>query len=170
MDVYVFATQAEADFVDRMQEASPPALRFAAATTGGFQAFAVVRVGELRDLPATLRETFQGTISGTETAVPLRFGPYQVKWKKPRKHVSFSRIRTKPGRANEVLGLTSTGPAYNGSAIVAGSFDVLLEYTAEELADLQNALANALHGTRGIAWSDTVIVAGEPFYREEQAN
>jgi hypothetical protein len=167
MDVYVFAAEADPGLVDQRREiGKEQRLRFIASTTGAFQAFGVLEVEGLRELPDLLKETFGNpTAKGIETAVPLRPGPMMIRWTKQYAHVAFSRIRSKAGRAHEVLGATSTVAGYNGSALVAGAFDLLVEYGADEFDSLQHALLHGLHDTRGIAWSDTAIVS-RYFYRE----
>src|SRR6266511_2756751 len=79
-------------------------------------------------------------------------------------YTAFSRIRAMPGRALEVLGGTSVVPGYNGSAIVAGSYDVLVEYGADDLDELNDILLNGLHVIPGVSWTETAIVT-DFFYR-----
>jgi hypothetical protein len=63
-----------------------------------------------------------------------------------------------------VLGLTSVIPGYNGSAIVAGPYDVFLEIGATSFDELKDRLVNGLHLVRGIQWSESFIVT-DHYYR-----
>ena len=166
MDVYVFATEANPALVGEKESiGSDQALRFVAATTGRFQAFAVVELEDLAELTGSMEQTFGNPgATGTQTAVPLMHGPMQVRWTKQYEYIAFSRIGTKPGRARDVLAATSIVPGYNGSAIVAGAFDVLVEYGANDLDELKRNLLYGLHDTHGIRWSETAIVS-EYYYR-----
>jgi hypothetical protein len=165
-DLYVFAREADPGLVGEKQSIGvDQALRFVAATTGAFQALAVVEMEDLAATPTYLQETF-GNPGGKslETAVPIKVGPMQIRWTKQYDYIAFSRIRAEPGRALDVLGSTAVVDGYNGSAIVAGAFDVLVEFGADEFEDLQETLLNGLHAVQGVWWSETAIVT-DYFYR-----
>jgi hypothetical protein len=169
MDVYVFAAEANPGLVAEKREIGPDqSLRFVAATTGQFQAFAVVELEDLSQLADSMQKTFGNPgATGLQTAVSLMVGPRQIRWTKRYEYMAFARIRARAGRARDVLAATSIVPGYNGSAIVAGSFDVLVEYGADDFGELQHNLLRGLHDTRGIAWSETAIVA-DYFYRGQR--
>ena len=173
MDVYVFATEANPALVDEKESiGTDQSLRFVASTTGRFQAFAVVELEDLSELTGSMDQTFGNPgATGIQTAVPIRPGPMQIRWTKQYEYIAFSRIGVRAGRAKHVLGATSIVPGYNGSAIVAGAFDILVEYGADTFEELQDNLLNGLHDTKGIAWSETGIVS-RYYYRgpREQAS
>ena len=166
MDVYVFAAEADPALVSEKRDIGvDQSLRFVAATTGRFQAFAVVELDDLSQLAGSMQQTFGNPgAGGIQTAVPLRPGPMQIRWTKQYEYIAFSRIGARPGRAMDVLASTAIVPGYNGSAIVAGAFDVLVEYGSDDLDELKYQLLHGLHHTRGIEWSETALVA-EYFYR-----
>jgi hypothetical protein len=166
IDLYVFAGEADPGLVDQKRSIGPDQpVRFVAATTGRFQAFAVCELEDLASMPSFLQETFGNpTIKNAETAVKLKAGPMQIRWTKQYEYIAHSRIRAKPGRALDVLAVTAVAPGYNGSAIVAGAFDVLVEFGADEYEELQENLLTSLHHVKGVAWSETSVVANY-FYR-----
>jgi len=166
MDVYVFATEANPALVGEKESiGSDQALRFVASTTGRFQAFAVVELEDLAELTGSMEQTFGNPgATGIQTAVSLRPGPMSIRWTKQYEYIAISRIGAKPGRAMDVLAATAVVPGYNGSAIVAGAFDVLVEYGADDFDKLADNLLNGLHDVKGIAWSETAIVS-EYYYR-----
>ncbi len=160
-DVYVFAREADPELVGELEEGTHEEVRFVASTTGAFAAFAVVEIADLETLPQTLRSIFGNPgATGLETAVPILWGPSQLRWTKQYPYIAFSRIRSRPGRAMDVLAGTAVVPGYNGSAIVAGGgYDVLVEFGAHEEDELRDRLLHGLHAVKGVAWSDTAIVA-----------
>lgn len=172
MDVYVFATEANPALVDEKREiGADQSLRFVASTTGRFQGFAVVELDDLASLAGSMQETFGNPgATGIQTAVPVLHGPMQVRWTKQYEYIAFARIGVKPGRAKDVLAATSIVPGYNGSAIVAGAFDVLVEYGANDFDELTHSLLYGLHDTAGIRWTETALVS-DYYYRgpREQA-
>jgi len=160
LDVYIFAGSASADLIKKWKgTGKEESVRYIALTTGAFQAFAVLEVETLEEIPQTIKTVFGNpTLTNVQTAVPLVPGPNQIRWTKQYEFGAFSRIRAKSGRALEVLAATSVVDGYNGSAIVAGAFDVLVEYGADTLPDLKHRLVHGLHDSRGIDSSDTAIV------------
>ena len=116
-------------------------------------------------LPRLIKDIFGEHARGDPpTQVPLLYGPLQLRHTMHYPHVAFVGIRVKPGRARQVLGLTSVVPGYNGSAIVAGPFDVFVEIGASSYDELKGRLLDGLHPVRGIQWSETFIVT-DYYYR-----
>jgi hypothetical protein len=169
LDVYVLFPEATQDIVDRVRH---PNVRFVASVTGSYDAVAVVEVEPVREkdsplagLPRLIAEAFGGGAKGDPTtAVPLINGPLRLRHTKHYRHIAFVAIRARPGRARQVLGLTSVIPGYNGSAIVAGPYDVLVEIGAGSFDELKERLVNGLHPVRGIQWSESFIVT-DYYYR-----
>lgn len=166
MDVYIFAMGADPNVVHEKRDlGKDQALRYIALTTGAFQAFAVLEVTDLEQIPGAIRDTFGNpTLTGIQTAIPILPGPNQIRWTKQYEYGAFSRIRAKAGLARSVLAATSIVPGYNGSAIVAGSFDVLVEYGANTVDDLKGSLLHGLHDSQGIHSSDTAFIT-DYYYR-----
>jgi hypothetical protein len=174
LDVYVLFPEATPDFVDRVRESNGERgpVRFVGAVTGSYDAIAVLEVepvpekdSPLAGLPRLISEAFGGHSKGDPTtAVPLINGPLWLRHTKHYRHLAFVGIRARPGRAREVLGLTSVVPGYNGSAIVAGPYDVLLEIGATSFDELRDRLVHSLHPVRGIRWSESFIVT-DYYYR-----
>ena len=172
MDVYVFATEANPALVGEKESiGTDQSLRFVASTTGRFQAFAVVELDDLASFTGSMDQTFGNPgATGLQSAVPLMHGPMQIRWTKQYEYIAFSRIGAKPGKARDVLAATAIVPGYNGSAIVAGGFDVLVEYGADDLDELKGHLLYGLHDISGIRWTETALVC-RYYYRgprEEQ--
>jgi hypothetical protein len=165
-DLYLFARQADASLVPGRREIGlDQPVRFVASTTGRFQAFAVVELGDLSEAPTFVEETFGNpTMTMTESAVPLKAGPKMIRWTKHYEYIAFSRIRAEPGMALDVLAGTAVAPGYNGSAIVAGAFDILVEFGSDDYDELQENLLTGLHHVKGVSWSETAIVT-DYFYR-----
>ena len=173
-DVYVFFPHAAADIVEQVRRGNGEdgPVRFVASVTGSYDAIAVVEVEPVRgeesplaNLPNLIKESFGGSVKGDPpTQVPLKNGPRQLRYTKHYPHLAFVGIRVRPGRAEQVLGLTSVVPGYNGSAIVAGPYDVFLEIGAPSFDELKHRLLHSLHPVRGIQWSESFIVTSY-YYR-----
>jgi DNA-binding Lrp family transcriptional regulator len=173
-DVYVFFPQAAPDIVQRVQQTSGEKgpVRFVASVTGSYDALAVVEVEPERDkpsplagLPRIIADIFGGQAKGDPpTAVSLINGPLWLRHTRQYPHIAFVAIRAEPGKARRVLGSTSVVPGYNGSAIVAGPFDVLVEIGASSFGELKHRLLEALHPAEGIRWSESYIVT-DHYYR-----
>lgn len=174
-DVYVFAREAEPDLVDGFAEQDDKSgpVRYIAATTGPYAAFAVVELARpqgITDRPfesvhQVLHDTFGNPrAKGLATATPLKVGAAVIRWTKNYAHAAFVGIRVKPGKARQVLAMTSVVDGYNGSAITAGPYDVLVEIGADSHWGLQQRLLEGMHGIAGIAHSETLIVA-KAYYR-----
>jgi len=168
-DVYVFAKDTAPDLLQRFSLNPVGQVRFLANTTGPFNAFAVVEAPDLGELPTLLARVFGGTGGGAasdpETAKPIMVGAERLRRTKPYAIISFVRILAEPGRAGDVLDATSGLTGYNGSAIVAGDFDVIVEVGADSEEALFSQLLNEVHTLPGIRSSTTSLVSGEYFYR-----
>src|SRR5438105_333751 len=154
LDVYVLFPEAAPDIVDRIRRSGERGpVRFVASVTGSYDAIAVVEVEPVRDkesplagLPRLIEETFGGQVKGDPpTQVPLINGPLSLRHTKQYPHIAFVGIRARPGQARRVLGLTSVVPGYNGSAIVAGPYDVFVEIGASTFGELRRRLLDAVH-------------------------
>jgi len=173
-DVYVFFPQAAPDIVQQVQRTSGEGgpVRFVASVTGSFDAIAVVEVEPDREkesplaaLPSTIAKYFGGNVKGDPPkAVPLINGPLWLRHTRQYPQLAFVGIRVQPGRARQVLGLTSVVPGYNGSAIVAGPYDVFVEIGTQSFDQLKHRPLEALHQVRGIQWSESFIVT-DYYYR-----
>ncbi|MBI4259415.1 MAG: Lrp/AsnC family transcriptional regulator [Actinobacteria bacterium] len=165
-DLYVFGRQVDPGAVDRFRTEANTPVRFVAATTGPFSLFAVMETEPAArgEVASQLERYFGSSPANVETAVPLRYGPMVLRYTKRYEEMAFVRIRTEPGMATEVLGATAIVPGYNGSAIVAGSFDVLVEVGADDPDQLAERLLEGMHRVDGIMWTDSAVVL-DHFYR-----
>jgi DNA-binding Lrp family transcriptional regulator len=173
-DVYVLFPQAAPDIVQHVQRTSGEEgpVRFVASVTGSYDALAVVEVEPERDkpsplaaLPRIIAEVFGEHVEGDpSTQVPLIYGPTFLRHTRQYPQIAFVGIRVRPGNAREVLGLTSVVPGYNGSAVVAGPYDVFLEIGASSFDQLKHRLLDAMHPVKGILWSESFIVT-DHYYR-----
>jgi hypothetical protein len=167
-DVYVFARDTDPGLVGRFMQNPVAGVRFLANTSGAFSAFAVVEAPDLAQLPALVASVFGPAVGGggdPETAKPIAIGTEQLRRTKPFARIAFARIWAEPGRAADVLDATATLTGYNGSAIVAGEFDVLVEVGADSDAALFAQLLGELHKLPGVRRTATALVVGEYFYR-----
>jgi hypothetical protein len=168
-DVYVFARDTAPDLIDRFTRDPVEQVRFLANTTGPFNAFAVVEAADPGSLPDLLARTFgrpgEANAADPETAKPLVTGFAQLRRTKPFAKISFVRIDAEPGRAGDVLDATASLTGYNGSAIVAGDFDVLVEVGADSEQALYTQLLGEVHKLPGIRSSTTALVVGPFYYR-----
>jgi hypothetical protein len=174
LDVYVLLPQAAPNIVDRVRQESGERgpVRFVASLTGSYDAIAVVEVEPVRDKDSPLADLPRlidkylggGAKDDCPTQVPLVNGPLWLRHTRHYRHIAFVGIRARPRRAHQVLGLTSVIPGYNGSAIVAGPYDVFLEIGATSFDELKDRLVNGLHLVRGIQWSESFIVT-DHYYR-----
>ena len=181
-DIYVFSrdtgfTAGEADFarrdfVENLQEAvdSEKGLRYVANLSGPFGAFAVFQVDsdEVEKQNAQIngiRAAFlQAGGRNIELASPLDWLKWLIRWKRAEyTRSAFARIRTTPGAARAVLEQLNDLDTVNGSAIVAGAFDVLAEVNGDDFRSLSRELLR-ISRLSGVASTQSSFVVKE-WYR-----
>jgi hypothetical protein len=176
LDVYVFARRANPGVVQKFKDRNDPnqPVRFLALTSGPWCAIAVTELEvpegitdetALESLPDTLATAFGNPdLGGLTTAVPIRFGPMQLRWTRPYRHIAWIGIRAEHGRADDLLDSTTPEvPGYNGSALVAGGYDLLVELGGDTFDQLKDRILET-NGLDGVAWSETFFVA-KHYYR-----
>jgi hypothetical protein len=145
--------------------------------SGAYGALAIIEVdGEGYDAAREVRRRIQVVRDRvnpppTDTAFAVKMGPTNPShWKAPvmggsadapvhegaepkgmkRPVGAFVRIDVEPGSAESVLEALSDLEGYWGSAIVAGSFDILLEVAADSIQELRESLLHGLTGGEAI--------------------
>lgn len=161
-DVYVFAREALPELLQNVQGLGPSPARFVAHVTGGpYQAVAVVEREEERGIYWTLRDVFGNPDVGKlETATPARIGPSQIRYTEHWPSMAWIRIHAEVGKADSVLEQVGAIHGHNGSAIVFGAFDILVEFGADSDEGLGEIVLDRLHAVDGIVRTQTLLIDG----------
>lgn len=168
-DVYVFYTGTKPDLVDRFDPDANRQFRFLASTEGWrYSALAVVEVENLYDLPSVADSVLSNPEDPVDdTAKPVMYGSRVLRSSKHYPYFGFVRLRTEKGRAVEVLQAIDDAsvPGYAASALVSGTFEILVEIGGETEDEMRNNLANSLQGIDGIVDQQGAEVGGLYYYR-----
>ena len=128
---------------------------------------------ELADLIGMLRNLLAGgdCCSKADVAVPLRFavspnpGPlYPSHWLAKPPVRALVRVRAKAGLAGAVLSAAEQipHPPFLGGAIVAGSYDLLLEFGWDSFDAAAKALLGQVNTLPGVLWTETSLALAGP--------
>jgi hypothetical protein len=164
-DVYVFYTQTKG-LAERFNPVDNPEFRFVADTEGWpWSAFAIIRVPNLYDLPSVADRILGSPEDPVgDTAKPVKHGTDALRYTKHFPYFGFARLGVEEGRAEEVLqAIDRTTEGYSGSALVSGSFQLLVEVGAEREEDLSPRL-EALGSVDGVVEPQTGRVTGTYYY------
>jgi len=166
LDAYVFVGSGTA--FAKLKELAGEYVRYATPLlSGSYGALAFVEVADPDGLAELERKVnrVRDAVNppSTDTAIKIVGGPRApTRWSNKPPVAAFVRIRVEPGRATEVLDATARFDNYWGSAIVAGSFDILLELAGQSFRELAGALLEQLHTVSGITWTDTAFALNKP--------
>jgi hypothetical protein len=140
-------------------------VRFASPLVGSYLGFIARTTPSTEDLvetqsqlPGLLR---QRGVTSYELATGLEPyqhpGNFQPLWPKRRSptHCALVRIRVAPGQGHSVLEAVANLSTFQGAALVAGRYDLLLELGADDFETLRQSLLGELHEVQGIVWSDS---------------
>jgi DNA-binding Lrp family transcriptional regulator len=179
VDAYVFIREATPGTIDRLKEYEE--VRYLAYTTGPFAGFVKVEVGNLEELRDLVHVRFADEgVTQVDVAVASRFGMFAPRVKlvpppppppsdddseeQPQEDdeaelkSALVRVRTEPGRADEVLDEADQIEWIHGSAVVAGSFDVLLVAWGETPRDVLNVVTDDVSRIPGIVSTTTMFL------------
>jgi hypothetical protein len=171
-DVYAFTPQASSDLIQRYFNGEGiPEVRYVAQLTGPYAAFAIIEVPALEDredqplylLPSLLEGTFgSGGGSGSGAVDPPTLVPVKAFWVWRHQSRDFTAsaivgIRVEPGQGLHVLADVGEIRGHNGSALVAGNYDVIVEFGADSFDELKAPLMELQH-VRGIRHTETSFV------------
>jgi hypothetical protein len=164
MDAFVFVREVSGPIAGDLRalvpEESNP-VRYVTTLSGRYDAMLALEAESLGELQSYVLDTIHGQRQlATETAIQLVEGPLRIKRLPAREIECFVRIKAEPGRAQEVLEGTSGLPGYQGSAIVAAEFDVLLELGGSTFEEVAGALLQ-MHRIEGIRSSASSFAASE---------
>ncbi len=102
-----------------------------------------------------------------DEAIPIRFAESSDDQPKriPSRWVKLDvcaliRVRARQGQAGQVLDGASALPGFGGGAIVAGSFDVLLEFSWDTLDEAKQVLIEHVATMPGVRWMDIALSLG----------
>jgi hypothetical protein len=178
LTAYIFVVSGDRDANQALRDLyDDETIRYAVRLiSGGYGGFAIVEVdgvgrSSLRELQHRI-QLVRDRVNppGTDIAVAVRYGPMDPShWKavisgsatdpesqqseqKPtgykRQIGALVRIEVEPGTADQVLDALAKVKGYWASAMVAGSFDILLEIGADNIRELQRILLR-ISGSRG---------------------
>jgi hypothetical protein len=171
-DVYAFTPVAPPDLIQTYFNGNPaPSVRYVAQVTGPFAAFAIIEVPEVEGresqplylLPGLVQETFApGGNSGGGGIDPPTLVPVKAFWVWRHQSRDFTAsaivgIRVEPGQGLHVLADVGQIRGHNGSALVAGIYDVIVEFGADSMDELMTPLME-LQGVPGIRYTETSYV------------
>jgi hypothetical protein len=163
MDAYHFGRGVTQALLDHARDKEHPEgpVRFTTALVGAWDFFAVLDVedgdfGAVKDLLLDLNEAGGDTRArpfDSTTAIAVMHGLYVIKRRRTMAFAAFLMIRVERVPVREVFADVDHLKGYQGSAIVDGSFDILLELGAEDFGELKESLtaARALIEGRGRA-------------------
>jgi DNA-binding Lrp family transcriptional regulator len=161
INAYVFVSDAHDADVERLRglPGGAPGVRAVGILNGPYDAIAAVSaesMGQLRQI--VLGDIRGGESPRTDTAVALR--PYSLKIPMSPDlppFVAFVRAHLQPGRGKDALQAVEAIPGFVGAVLVAGSFDLLLEFGRDTLDDLSAVLTDRLPGIPGLVSTVTSI-------------
>lgn len=150
VDAYVFLREAGNEVVHRLEHI--PGVRFVATTTGPYGAFAVATVPQFEGLEALL-DRLQGP--DPDVAVALR--PSVIVRSPLPQILAFIQLWVERGQAEAVLAAAKDrlGDSLLDGALVAGSYDILLEVGGATVADVQDTVLTEIQGLEGVRRSVT---------------
>ncbi|MGH2829056.1 MAG: Lrp/AsnC ligand binding domain-containing protein [Actinomycetota bacterium] len=156
MDAYVFVKEASQESLDRLQGlVGTGGIRFVTSLSGPYDGLVAVQADDLPALEAVVRDEIRPTgVTGTETAIVVPIIPPlpMPKWTPPDFAVeAFVAVDVAQGQAQSVLNAASEIEGFLGGAIVAGGFDVLLEFAGSSYEQVADILLNQLHTINGIS-------------------
>lgn len=167
-DVYVFYTDTS-DVVGPFDPETNPEYRFLAnlepcSDGWSWSAIAIVETQNLYDLHGFAEAAvIEQSDHVDETAKPVAHGARVLRSPPHFPNFGFARLRVEKGRAREVLYRIDDTTGYSGSAMVSGTFEILVEIgsdTPEEVCGLLTALADV----PGVTGLEAGLVAGEWYY------
>lgn len=126
------------------------------------------RIEALSSVITNVRDALVAAGAGpTDEAIPLRFAESSDDQSKriPSRWVKLDicalvRVRARQGQAGQVLDGAHALPGFGGGAIVAGSFDVLLEFSWDTIDDAKQALVEHIATLEGVRWLDAALSLG----------
>jgi hypothetical protein len=138
-DNYVYGHKVDSGLLDHITGTdNADKVRYAANTHGSHGSFSVVEGPRDTSFAPVIEELFGGSPASVWTNYPVKIGPLQIRWTKQYAFSAFVLVWTDRGAKDRVLERISesTVPGYNGSAIVSGGFDILVEVGADTEDDL----------------------------------
>lgn len=167
-DVYVFYTDM-GDVVGPFNPDENPNYRFLAnlePCSDGWRwsAIAIVESPNLHELPGLADAVVADPSDGVdETAKPVKHGGRVLRSPPHSPNFGFARLRVDEGRASEVLYRIENSTGYSGSAMVSGTFEILVEIGSDDAAEVCGLLM-ALADVPGVIEVEAGQVTGEWYY------
>jgi AsnC-like helix-turn-helix protein len=174
INAYVFVADAHEGDLDRLRSLVPagesdmmsqaPGVRAVGMLNGPYDAIVAVGVDTLDELSRLVMNDIRGGQSpSTNTAIAIRpFPPGRPIPMSPDLPpvVAFVRIRVERGRGDEVLEAVQEISGLVGAVLVAGNFDLLLEFGGDSVDAVAAVLREELQAIDGIV-STVTSIAGE---------
>ena len=139
--------------------AGAPGMRAVGILNGPYDAIVAVSVDTLDELRRIVMEDIRGGQSPrTDTAIALRPHLLAIPMSPDLPPVvAFVRVTVQAGRANEVLEAVERISGFVGAVLVAGSFDLLLEFGRDSVDEVAAVLREELQTIDGIASTVTSL-------------
>lgn len=154
INAYVFVSDAHEADLGRLRTlgGGRPGIRAVGVLNGPYDAIAAVSadsLGELRRI--VLGDIRGGESPRTDTAIALRPFPSKIPMSPDLPPVvAFVRVRLEHGKGTEVLAAVEKIPGFVGAVLVAGSFDLLLEFGGDSVDAVAAVLTGTLQEIPGI--------------------
>lgn len=169
LDAYVFIGNGRTEAFQRLGALEPGTVRYATPLlSGAYGHLAFVEVegrdnlGELERKLGLVRDAVNPPETDTSIKVKEGYLAAPTRWSDKGAVAAFVRIRVAPQKADAVLDAIAGLPHYWGSAIVAGSYDILLELSGASLSELNRVLLDEMHVLTDIVSTDTSFALNRP--------
>lgn len=154
INAYVFVDDAHESDLERLRtlDAARSGVRAVGMLSGPYDAIAAVGVDTLDDLRRVVLQDIRGGESPrTETAIALRPLPMKIPMSPDLPPVvAFVRAHVERGRGRAALDAVEGLPGFVGAALVAGRFDMLVEFGGASVDEVARVLTEELPRVEGI--------------------
>lgn len=154
INAYVFVSDAHETDLTRLRtlQGGTPGVRAVGVLSGPFDAIAAVSTNDLAELRRIVVEEIRGGESPrTDTAIALPPFPPKVPMSPDLPPVvAFVRARLQRGTGSDALAATEDLPGFVGAVLVAGSFDMLVEFGGSDVDEVAAVLTGPLQDVPGI--------------------
>jgi hypothetical protein len=168
-DAYLFIEEASSETLLAL-ESMDGVRRVTRLLSGKYVAVAFLEADGIEALSTVITNVRDALVAAgagpTDEAIPLRFaGSSADQPKIPSRWMKLDvcalvRVRARQGQAGEVLDGAHAVPGFGGGAIVAGTFDVLLEFSWSSMNEAKQTLLGQVATLQGVRWMDVAISLG----------
>lgn len=160
INAYVFVSDAHDSDIDRLRglrRTGPKGVRALGILNGPYDAVAAVAADTLEELRSFVMGDIRGGKSpATSTAIAMPPLPNRIPMSPDLPPVvAFVRANVERGRGPHVLEAVTGLPGFVGAVLVAGDFDLLIEFGGTSVGEVSRVLTEQLHQIDGLVSSVT---------------